>query len=197
MRNRNTKWTSMTRSWPDGLSCDGGSSRRGGWVDRCRRGDGLRRGADSRAVADQRPNTMLIAQGHVPAGTSPADAVAKGLLVPTQDAASGVPVRSLDKADEATGKLVALTDIAPGECVLASRFESTPLGQKAIQAPDGQAGRQLCLAVRPRPRTHLCDSWFPHRHPQHPCPGRHEQFGGRGQADTGAAGPRPSHRGGV
>jgi pilus assembly protein CpaB len=131
---------------PDGSSCDGGNSRRGGWVDRCRRGDGLRRGADHLAVADERPHTMLIAQGHVPAGTSPADAVAKGLIASTQDAARRVPVRSLGKADEATGKLVAFTDIAPGEFVLASRFGATPLGPNAIQVPDGQVALSVWLS---------------------------------------------------
>src|SRR5450756_220407 len=83
-------------------------------------------GADSRAVADQRPQTVFIAQALVPAGTTAADAVAKGLMAPIQVAAKGVPVGALSKIDGATGKLVALTDIAQGDFVIASRFGTTP-----------------------------------------------------------------------
>ena len=42
--------------------------------------------------------------------------------------------------------LLALTDIAPGEFVVASRFGTTPLGQKAIQVPDGQVAISLSLS---------------------------------------------------
>jgi pilus assembly protein CpaB len=112
-------------------------------------------GANSRAVADQRPQTVFIAQALVPSGTSAADAVAKGLIVPTQIAAQGVPVGALSKVDEATGKLVALTDIAPGEFVLASRFGTTPLGQKAIQVPVGQVAVSVSLSAPAQVGTFL------------------------------------------
>jgi pilus assembly protein CpaB len=103
-------------------------------------------GADDRAVADQRPQTVFVAQQLVPSGTSAADAVAKGLMVPTQIAAKGVPAGALTKVGDATGKLVALTDIAPGEFVLSSRFGETPLGQRAIQVPDGQVAISVSLS---------------------------------------------------
>jgi pilus assembly protein CpaB len=96
------------------------------------------KGADARAVADQRSQTVYVAQELVPSGTSAADAVAKGLMVPTKIVAKGVPVGALTKVDAATAKLVAVTDIAKGEFVVASRFGTTPMGQKAIQVPDGQ-----------------------------------------------------------
>jgi pilus assembly protein CpaB len=112
-------------------------------------------GADSRAVADQRPQTVFIAQALVPSGTRAADAVAKGLMVPTQIAAQGVPVGALSKVDEATGKLVALTDIAPGEFVVASRFGTTPLGQKAIQVPVGQVAVSVSLSAPAQVGTFL------------------------------------------
>jgi pilus assembly protein CpaB len=104
------------------------------------------KGADARAVADQRPQTVFIAQAVVPSGTTAADAVAKGLMAPTQVAAKGVPVGALSKIDDATGKLVALTDIAQGELVVASRFGTTPLGQKAIQVPEGQVAISVSLS---------------------------------------------------
>jgi pilus assembly protein CpaB len=103
-------------------------------------------GADARAVADQQPQTVYIAKLLVPAGTTAAEAVATGLMVPTQVAAKGLPLGALSTVDEATGKLLALTDIAPGEFVTAGRFGSTPLGQKAIQVPDGQVAISLALS---------------------------------------------------
>src|SRR5665811_412371 len=90
-------------------------------------------GAEARAVADQRPQSVFIAKELVPSGTSAADAVAKGLMVTTPVAAKGVPAGALTSVSDATGKLVALTDISPGEFVLTSRFGLTPVGQKAIQ----------------------------------------------------------------
>jgi len=95
-------------------------------------------GADARAVAGQRPQTVFIAQVLVPSGTTAADAVAKGLMVPTQIAAKGVPAGALTTLGATNRKLVALTDIAAGDFVVASRFGTTPTGQKAIQVPDGQ-----------------------------------------------------------
>ena len=103
-------------------------------------------GADARAVADQQPQTVYIAKLLVPAGTTAAEAVATGLMVPTQVAAKGLPLGALSTVDEATGKLLALTDIAPGEFVTASRFGTTPLGQKAIQVPDGLVAISLALS---------------------------------------------------
>ena len=103
-------------------------------------------GADSRAVAGQRPQTVFVAQERVPSGTTAADAVAKGLMVPTKIAAKGVPAGALTKVDATNGKLMALTDIAAGEFVVASRFGKTPTGQKAIQVPDGQVAVSVSLS---------------------------------------------------
>lgn len=126
-------------------------------------------GADARAVAGQKPQTVMVATALVPAGTSAADAVAKGLISPSQIAAKGVPLGALNKIDAATGKLLALTDIAPGEFVMAGRFGTTPLGQKVIQVPDGQVAISLTLAdaarvgafVTPGSRIVLYDTYVP------------------------------------
>lgn len=127
------------------------------------------RGADSRAVAGQRPQTVLIARELVPSGTTAADAVAKGLMVPTQIAAKGVPVGALTTVNAATGKLMALTDIAAGDFVLASRFGTAPKGQKAIQVPDGQVAISVSLSdpgrvgtfVTPGSRIVIYDTYVP------------------------------------
>jgi pilus assembly protein CpaB len=102
--------------------------------------------ADARAVAGQRLQTVFITTKLVPSGTSAADAVAQGLIVSTQASVQGVPAGALSKVDAATGKLLALTDIAPGEFVFASRFGATPLGQSAIAVPAGQVAISLTLA---------------------------------------------------
>jgi len=126
-------------------------------------------GAEARAVADQRPQTVFIAKGIVPSGTSAADAVAKGLMAPTLVAAKGVPAGALTAVSDATGKLVALTDISPGEFVLTSRFGLTPVGQKAIQVPDGQVAISVALPdparvgafVTPGSRIVIYDTYAP------------------------------------
>ena len=102
--------------------------------------------ADSRALAAQRPETVFVAQGVIPAGTSAADAVAKGLMMPTKVAAEGVPAGALTTVGPATGKLVALTDIAAGNFVIASRFGTTPTGAQAIQVPTGQVAVSVSLS---------------------------------------------------
>jgi len=127
------------------------------------------KGADTRAVAGQQAQTVLVARELVPSGTTAADAVAKGLMVPTQIAAKGVPVGALTKVDAATAKLVALTDIAAGDFVLASRFGTTPKGQKAIQVPDGQVAISVSLSdpgrvgtfVTPGSRIVIYDTYVP------------------------------------
>jgi pilus assembly protein CpaB len=112
-------------------------------------------GADARAVADQRPQTVYVAQQLVPSGTTAADAVAKGLMVPTKIAAQGVPAGALSTVDAATGRLVALSDIAAGSFVVASRFGATPTGSKAIQVPDGQVAVSVAFTDPARVSTFL------------------------------------------
>jgi pilus assembly protein CpaB len=103
-------------------------------------------GADSRAVAGQQAQTIFVAADRIPSGTTAADAVAKGLMVPTRIAAKGVPAGALTKVDATNGKLMAVTDITAGEFVVASRFGKTPTGQKAIQVPDGQVAVSISLS---------------------------------------------------
>jgi pilus assembly protein CpaB len=112
-------------------------------------------GADARAVADQRPQTVYVAQQLVPSGTAAGDAVAKGLMVPTKIAAKGVPAGALTTVDAATGRLVALSDIAAGSFVVASRFGTTPIGSKAIQVPDGQVAVSVAFTDPARVSTFL------------------------------------------
>lgn len=102
-------------------------------------------GADARAVANQQPQTVYVAQGVVPAGMTEADAVTKGLMVTTKIPAKGVPAGALTTVDAASGKLVALTDIAAGDFVIASRFGATPTQVKSILVPSGQVAVSVQL----------------------------------------------------
>jgi pilus assembly protein CpaB len=127
------------------------------------------KGADARAVAGQQVQIVFVAQERVPAGTSAADAVAKGLMVPTEIAAKGIPAGALTKVDAANDKRVALTDIVQGDFVLASRFGTTPTGQKAIQVPDGQVAISVEFSdpgrvgtfVTPGSRIVIYDTYVP------------------------------------
>lgn len=103
------------------------------------------KGADARAVDDQQPQSVYVAQELIPTGTTAADAEAKGLMVKTKIAAKGVPTGALTQVDAATGKLVALTDIAAGDFIVASRFGTTPAAAKAITVPDGQVAISVTL----------------------------------------------------
>jgi pilus assembly protein CpaB len=127
------------------------------------------KGADARAVDDQHPQSVFVAQELVPSGTTAADAVAKGLMVQTKIAAKGLPAGALTQVDAATGKLVALTDIAAGDFVLGSRFGTTPAAAQAIKVPDGQVAISFTLSdpgrvgtfMRPGSHIVIYDTYTP------------------------------------
>ena len=95
-------------------------------------------GADSRAVAGAMPQPVYVSQKLVPAGTVLGDAVTSGLLTRTNIAAGSKPAGSLADVTADNQQLVAVTDIQPGEYVLAARFGSQSSGTKALQVPNGQ-----------------------------------------------------------
>jgi pilus assembly protein CpaB len=96
------------------------------------------RGADARAVAAASPSKVYVSTSVVPAGTTLKDAVRLGQLTQTDVAARAKPIGALEGVDENNSDLVALTDIAPGQYVLASGFGDTPLGEKALQVGAGK-----------------------------------------------------------
>lgn len=113
------------------------------------------RGADDRAVASQEPVNVYVVQTVVPAGTTLKDAVQNGLIVKTSVAAKGQPVGALTSVDGSNGGLYALSDIQPGEYVLAARFGVKPVGTKAIDVPAGQVAVSIALADPARVGTFL------------------------------------------
>ena len=80
-------------------------------------------GADSRAVAGAMPQPVYVSQKLVPAGTVLGDAVTSGLLTRTNLAAGSKPAGALAEVTADNQQLVAVTDIQPGEYVLAARWQ--------------------------------------------------------------------------
>ena len=104
------------------------------------------RNADARAVAAASPRTVFVSSLQIPAGTSIRDAVRLKMLTQTQVPERGVPAGALTQVTDDTSALLALTDIAPGEYVLAASFGDTPIGQKLIQVPTGKLAVSVALS---------------------------------------------------
>ena len=125
------------------------------------------RSADNRAIAQQQPTKVYIAQKVIPAGTTLKDAQRSGLLVETQAAAMGVPAGALSMIDADNNSLLALSDVQPGEFLLSARFGTTPVGVKAIEVPSGMVAIAVELTdparvgtfVRPGSRIAIFDSF--------------------------------------
>ncbi len=96
------------------------------------------RGADARAVEAASPTTVYVSSAIIPAGTTLKDAVRLGQLTETDVAARAKPAGALETVDETNSELVALSDIAPGQYVLAAGFGEVPLGEKALQVGAGK-----------------------------------------------------------
>jgi pilus assembly protein CpaB len=93
--------------------------------------------ADARAVAGQEARTVYVSAQPVPAGTSLGDAVAEGLLTKDVFAAKAVPAGALEKVGPENEQLVATSDVAVGEIVLASRFGAQQEADTALVVPEG------------------------------------------------------------
>ena len=102
------------------------------------------RGADNRAVAAATPTTVYVSNAVVPAGTSLKEALRLQEITVTKVSARGLPAGAMTTVDDTNSALVALTDIAPGQYVLAAAFGETPVGEKALQVDAGK----LAVSVR-------------------------------------------------
>jgi pilus assembly protein CpaB len=102
------------------------------------------RGADNRAVAAASPTTVYVSNAVVPAGTSLKEALRLQEITETKVANRALPAGALTTVDDTNSALVALTDITPGQYVLAAAFGETPLGEKALQVGAGK----LAVSVR-------------------------------------------------
>lgn len=119
------------------------------------------RGADARAVEANEPSNVYVSKALVPAATTLKDAVRSGLIVKTTVPLKGRPAGALTQVTDTNSSLLAMTDIAPGEYVLESRFGTTPQGTKAIEVPSGMVAVSVQLTDPARvgsfvtPGTHI------------------------------------------
>jgi pilus assembly protein CpaB len=104
------------------------------------------RGADTRAVAAASPTAVYVSNAAVPAGTSLKEALRLQEIAQTQVPARSLPAGALTTVDESNSALVALTDIAPGQYLLAAGFGETPTGQAALQVASGKLAVSLTLS---------------------------------------------------
>lgn len=104
------------------------------------------RGADARAVEAASPRTVYVSSALIPAGTTVRDAVRLNLLTQTQVPAKGVPAGALSEVNDENSSLLAMTDILPGQYVLAAAFGDTPVGDKLIQVPAGMLAVSVALS---------------------------------------------------
>lgn len=102
--------------------------------------------ADARAIAAQQPVKVYVAQKLVPAGTTLKDALRTELIAETQVAAQALPAGALQDITPDNNSLLALSDVQPGEYLLAARFGSTPVGAKAIEVPPGKLAISVQLS---------------------------------------------------
>ncbi len=105
------------------------------------------RAADSRAVAGLDPKPIYVSTKLVPAGTTLDEAVASGALQLTQVPLKALPLGALDKVEDANKALVAVSDINPGEYILASRFGTTKAANQKVAIPSGKVAVSIQLSL--------------------------------------------------
>ena len=101
--------------------------------------------ADNRAVAGQQPVEVYVATQLVPAGTSLQDAVTKDLITQEMVASKGVPSTPEPTVSPVTAQQVAVSDIQPGEMVLAGRFASKAASTTPLAIPAGDMAVSVAL----------------------------------------------------
>ena len=104
------------------------------------------RNADARAIAAESPAQVWVAQQPIPAGTPLKDAQRTGLIAQTAVSSKAVPVGALQEINADNNALVATTDVAAGEYLLAARFGDRPAGIKAIEIPSGMLALSFSLS---------------------------------------------------
>ncbi|WP_374967937.1 Flp pilus assembly protein CpaB [Terrabacter sp. BE26] len=102
--------------------------------------------ADQRALAGAQLAGVWVAQKLVPAGTTLKAAEEQGLLTHTKVSAEAVPAGALEEINAGNRELLALSDVQPGEYVLAARFGTTPPAEKAIEVPAGKLAVSVQLS---------------------------------------------------
>ena len=74
------------------------------------------------------------------------DAQRTELIAETRVAADAMPVGALKDINADNNSLLALSDVQPGEFLMAARFGSRPIGEKAIEVPSGMLAMSVELS---------------------------------------------------
>lgn len=92
-------------------------------------------GADQRALEAQQPVTVYTTSDRIPAGTSLREALRAELITESQVPSASMPIGALEEVDGSVASLVALTELPPGQIVLAAAFGETPEGVRKVNVP--------------------------------------------------------------
>lgn len=104
------------------------------------------RNADARALAEAQPVKVYVAERLIPAGTTLKDAERTELVKETRVATAALPAGALQEIGPDNNALLALSDVQPGEFLMAARFGSKPVGEKAIEVPPGMLAMSVELS---------------------------------------------------
>lgn len=102
-------------------------------------------GADARAMANMSPAQVLIVAEPIAAGT-PSESLSRSLAVSEIPSSAVVPGGVTDLADVAG--MVTVTDLQPGEQLLAARFEAPEAIAEAVEVPSDMHELSLQLESR-------------------------------------------------
>jgi pilus assembly protein CpaB len=104
-------------------------------------------GADRRAVAGMKAVSVLVAQHHIPGGTSAADAQQAGMLGSETLPAESVPQNALRSLAGGLGSLVLSSDVQPGQVLLRPMLVTAAEVKSGLAIPKGMVAVsiQVCL----------------------------------------------------
>lgn len=103
--------------------------------------------ANARALAGQQAVTVLIARQVIPAGTSAADAQAKGLLGTERLPSASVPADALTAVTPAVSALVTDADVQPGQLLLRPMLVTSVLSTNGLAIPHGMIAVAIQFCV--------------------------------------------------
>ena len=153
------------------------------------------RGADARAIADNQPVKVFVAEQLIPAGTTLKDAQRTELIKETRVATSALPAGALQEVGPDNNALLALSDVQPGEFLLAARFGTTPIGEKAIEVPAGMLAMSVELSDPARVGQFVTPGSHIAIYATHPLQTGATDGGAAAGASTGADAKAPADQG--
>ena len=103
--------------------------------------------ANARALAGQKPVTVLIAKSLIPSGTTAADAQRQGLLSTETLPASSVPADALSAVTPDISSLVTDSNVQPGQLILRPLLVAAAQVTSGLAIPNGMVAVAIMLCV--------------------------------------------------